>query len=73
MTPDSGILTTSQTQILSVFKAGFGNITPDALHLLGTLTVIELTLAILFWVLKAKILLLVLSKKSCLLVFLYFL
>ena len=54
MTPDSGILTTSQTQILSVFKAGFGNITPDALHLLGTLTVIELTLAILFWVLKGE-------------------
>lgn len=54
MVPSSDVLTYSQTQILNVFKAGFGNIAPDAMSLLGIMAAIEVTIATLFWVVKGE-------------------
>ena len=54
MTPDSGVLTTVLTSFLVTFKAGFGPVKIDAMALLGILTAIELTVAILFWIVKGE-------------------
>ena len=73
MTPDTGVLTTVLTSFLATFKAGFGPVKVDALALLGILTAIELTVAILFWVIKGEDALVGLIQKILLIgMFLFF-
>lgn len=73
MTPDSGILTALLGTFQATFQAGFGPVKADALSLLAVLAAIELTVAVLFWLLKGEDALVGLVQKILLIgMFLFF-